>query len=97
MSRAWKLNVLWWFTLAVIGLLVNAAVCYRTIITLVENSDQLVHSQQVLNHLENTVSTVKDAETGQRGYLLTGRQIYLDPYSHAVEQLRERKKTISMT
>ena len=72
MSRAWKFSVFWWFTLAVVGLLLNAGICYHNLVTLVNNSDQLVHSQRVLNHLENTLSTVKDAETGQRGFLLAG-------------------------
>jgi PAS domain S-box-containing protein len=33
------------------------------------------------------LSTVKDAETGQRGYLLTGRVIYLQPYETANKSL----------
>jgi PAS domain S-box-containing protein len=96
MSRAWERNVLWWFALAVVGLLVNAGVCYHNLITLVENSQRLVHSQRVLNYLEDTLSTIKDAETGQRGYLLTGKQEYLKPYRRALEeignQVRELKE-----
>jgi PAS domain S-box-containing protein len=87
MSRAWKINVFWWFTLAVVGLLVNAGICYRNLVTLVDNSDALVHSQRVLNLLESVASTVKDAETGQRGFLLTQRKEYLEPYHQAVEQI----------
>src|SRR5690606_30201365 len=33
---------------------------------------------------------VLDAETGQRGYLLTGRNEYLEPYTLAVQKLDER-------
>jgi PAS domain S-box-containing protein len=87
MSRAWKFNVFWWFTLAVVGLLVNAGICYRNLVTLVDNSDLLVHSQRVLNLLESVASTVKDAETGQRGFLLTERKEYLEPYHQAVDQI----------
>ena len=29
-----------------------------------------------------------DAETGQRGYLLTGRKEYLEPYSAAQQEIR---------
>jgi PAS domain S-box-containing protein len=87
MNRAWKRGFLWWFGLAVVGLLVNAAVCYHSLVSLVEYSQRLVHSQQVLNHLEDTLSTIKDAETGQRGYLLTGRQAYLQPYHTAIRQI----------
>jgi PAS domain S-box-containing protein len=87
MSRAWKRDILWWFALAVVGLLVNAAACFRSLIALVNDSQRLAHSQQVLSHLENMLSLVKDAETGQRGYLLTSRPSYLEPYREAVRQI----------
>jgi PAS domain S-box-containing protein len=87
MKSARTLNVLGWFALAVAGLIINAGVCYHFLVRLVDNSRRVVHSQQVLNDLEDTLSTVKDAETGQRGYLLTGRPEYLAPYEQARDQL----------
>lgn len=36
------------------------------------------------------LSTVKDAETGQRGYLLTGQDEYLAPYRKALQVIHER-------
>ena len=42
-----------------------------------------MHTQQVMLKLEEVVSLVKDAETGQRGYLLTGEQQYLAPFTQA--------------
>lgn len=42
------------------------------------------HTHEVITTLDRLVSTVQDAETGQRGYLLTGKQQYLDPYEDAV-------------
>lgn len=38
-------------------------------------------------HLNLLLQNILDAETGQRGYLLTGSQRYLEPYSHAVAQI----------
>ncbi len=40
-------------------------------------------------------STVQDAETGQRGYLLTGDSSYLDPFNRAQERIPELKHTLS--
>jgi PAS domain S-box-containing protein len=40
--------------------------------------------------LEQLLSVLRDAETGQRGYLLTGRIEYLEPYDSAVDQVSER-------
>jgi signal transduction histidine kinase/CheY-like chemotaxis protein len=36
---------------------------------------------------ETVLSTLKDAETGQRGYLLTGKDAYLEPYEAARARL----------
>src|SRR4051812_46756469 len=39
---------------------------------------------------EMLLSTIKDAESGQRGYLLTGRKRYLLPYHQATESASAR-------
>jgi len=41
------------------------------------------HSHEVINGLERVLSTAKDAETGHRGYVLTGDESYLEPYREA--------------
>ncbi len=52
------------------------------------NDDAWVqHSFEVQAQLTRVLNLVQSAETGQRGYLLTGRDIYLGPYRVAVEQL----------
>ena len=53
------------------------------------NSDDqwVLHSLEVRAQLTRVLSLVQSAETGQRGYLLTGRDIYLTPYQMALEQL----------
>jgi signal transduction histidine kinase len=42
------------------------------------------HSYEVLGTLDDVISSIKDAETGQRGFLLTGRPDYLEPYGKGV-------------
>jgi PAS domain S-box-containing protein len=44
-------------------------------------------SRRIQDSAEDLLSTVKDAETGQRGYLLTGNEQYLDSYNSAVAQI----------
>ncbi len=39
------------------------------------------HSYLVINSAVNLLSDLKDAETGQRGYVLTGDDAFLEPYS----------------
>ena len=47
----------------------------------------VVHSLEVRDHLIRVLSLTQSGETGQRGYLLTGRDFYLGPYHNATAQL----------
>jgi PAS domain S-box-containing protein len=46
------------------------------------------HTYEVIASLETMISQMKDAETGQRGYLLTGDATYLRPFNEAVSILQ---------
>jgi PAS domain S-box-containing protein len=50
---------------------------------LVETSEARRDAYVHLGHLESLLSLIKDAETGQRGFLLTGEEAYLAPYHEA--------------
>jgi CHASE3 domain sensor protein len=45
------------------------------------------HSQDVTLEIVTVESLLKDAETGQRGYLYTGEARYLEPYNNAVSEI----------
>ncbi|HWD99641.1 MAG TPA: response regulator [Bryobacteraceae bacterium] len=52
------------------------------------NGEQdVVVSLTQLRLIDDVLSTLKDAETGQRGFLLTGKQSYLQPYLTATANL----------
>ena len=65
-------------------------VSYRGTEQLISTARQEKHTYQVLGELEEILSLVKDAETGQRGYLLTSENSYLDPYNQAQPAIRAR-------
>src|SRR5260221_3866205 len=44
----------------------------------------VTHTYKILNTLAETQAHIAVAETGQRGYLLTGRKDYFDPYDAAM-------------
>src|SRR5579872_2726296 len=48
------------------------------------SASQAVLTRQVVDTIDNLLSSMVDAETGQRGFLLTGRERYLEPYQRAV-------------
>jgi methyl-accepting chemotaxis protein len=75
------------FGLAGLALLIIATTSYRATGGLVDNNAKVSHSHQVQDQLAGLVSQLKDAETGQRGYILTGEDSYLAPYRAALDQI----------
>lgn len=80
-----------WQALPLLGgfVIVAAIVGGRAILAETQIADRVasrrsIETQQLLAGL---LSLTQDAETGQRGYLLTGEKTYLQPYQHAVEAL----------
>src|SRR5262245_33226841 len=48
------------------------------------------NAQEALVEIKQTLALLKDAETGQRGYLLTGEEEYLEPYQHATSLIEKQ-------
>src|SRR6266404_8034542 len=73
--------------LLVVALVVDAVLSLHNIREVATSVQWVSHTNEVLTRLEAVLSTLKDAETGQRGYLLTGEPAYLEPYRDAVDRL----------
>ena len=50
---------------------------------------QLAHSQATHSSVNRLLQDMLDAETGLRGYLLTGDERYLDPYKAGIATLQD--------
>jgi signal transduction histidine kinase len=57
-------------------------------------SDETASLRRVRSSIVNILTTVQDAETGQRGYLLANDISYLAPYNAAVQNLPERRQVL---
>ncbi|MBI3805351.1 MAG: PAS domain S-box protein [Nitrospirae bacterium] len=73
--------------LTVLIFIVTTAVSHRSTVRLSATAEWVSHTRQVLEQIEALFSTLKDAETGERGYLITGDEIFLEPYHAAVSQV----------
>src|SRR5258707_825651 len=62
-------------------------VAYRGMGELVDAAEWVAHTHKVKEALTEVMSALKDAETGQRGYLLIGDERYLEPYASAIKSL----------
>ena len=83
-----KIAAGFWFALAV--LIAVGFLSYASMTSLIANGRAVTHTEQVLTELEALMSTVKDAETGQRGYIITNRPEYLAPYNAGVANANDR-------
>lgn len=90
MSNQWtfgvKLGV--GFGFAGLVLLVIGMTGYFSTHRLIENDKLVSHTHQVRRDLSELLSELKDAETGQRGFVITGIESFLSPYLSAVEQIK---------
>ncbi|AEV83057.1 Methyl-accepting chemotaxis aspartate transducer [Actinoplanes sp. SE50] len=75
-----------------------SVVVYRSVNTLTDTAGKVEHTYQVLDRIDALRSSLKDAETGQRGYLVTGQDAYLAPYQQALTDLgTEQQQLRSLT
>ena len=60
----------------------------------VESDHWAAHAQRVVNELSNLLSAVKDAETGERGFIITGDKRYLEPYLASLHLIEEHLSSL---
>jgi len=75
----------YWFGISIFILVVISAVSYTFITNLLESRNLVDHSNEVILKLEKVMSIMKDAETSQRGYILTDQDDFLLPYKDAYQ------------
>ncbi|HWA16012.1 MAG TPA: CHASE3 domain-containing protein, partial [Gemmatimonadales bacterium] len=80
------------FCLAV--LVIGGVAGYQSTRRLAHNERLLEATTRSITDLNELLSTVKDAETGQRGYLLTGNEVYIQPYNNAVATLPKQLEVL---
>jgi signal transduction histidine kinase/DNA-binding response OmpR family regulator/CHASE3 domain sensor protein len=77
------------FIIAALATLVIAIVNFHSAETRADAVRAMDASTAAMRHLNRFNVAIKDAETGQRGYLLTGDPAYLQPYELAANSLQQ--------
>lgn len=89
-TRRWRRfirsSVLW---VAVLLIWALGAFTYFTLHELTATGLEADRAQNVRYEAERLLSLLKDAETGQRGFIITGDDAYLEPYEAAKTQTHE--------
>ena len=71
------------FAAAIVTVLLIAFFGYRSLDNEADSAAATTHTLEVIQRIDGLLSSLKDAEAGQRGYLLTARESYLEPYNNA--------------
>jgi methyl-accepting chemotaxis protein len=83
------------FAIVLIIFVIVGAVAYRSVGRQTETASAVTHSYAVENELTQLLASLQDAETGQRGYLITGTDSYLAPYTAALPQIEQHREELS--
>src|ERR1700761_7680770 len=75
------------FGLSLLLLIVTSVASYSSIQNLMDQSQWVDHTDSVLIKIDRVQSILRSAESGQRGYLLTGDTTFLRPLNNAQQQI----------
>src|SRR5918993_3040666 len=81
-----KRNLLIGYSISLVLLVISSVASYISIQNLMNSSEMVRHTNEVIQYLNHVELAAKDGESGQRGYLLTGEQRFLTPYNGAYER-----------
>jgi signal transduction histidine kinase/CheY-like chemotaxis protein/CHASE3 domain sensor protein len=87
------------FVVAGVAVVSIALFSYAALLKRGSTAELVAHTQKVTEQQQFLFSSLKDAETGQRGFLLTGDERYLEPYTRAKAalpgQLKEARELLA--
>jgi PAS domain S-box-containing protein len=84
-----RFSVITGFAILLAVLVINTAITRRQIAIQDNNQGWVEHTQRVLLEIRAVESLLTDAETGQRGFLYTGEERYLEPYTNALTEVNK--------
>ena len=75
------------FVLMLVLVVGTGVTAYQYTLRFIETNRLVVHTHEVLQELEGTLATLTNAETQERGYIITSDETFLQPYRTAVSQV----------
>jgi signal transduction histidine kinase/CHASE3 domain sensor protein len=84
------------FIISLLLIVLISVLSYKHINSLSQSAKQVMHTHKVQIELEQLISNLKDAETGQRGYLITKDSVFLQPFINARVRVNESFNTLKI-
>jgi len=82
------------FAFSLVILIIISFISYTHVVAIEDSTEKVMHTFKTSVKLEQLFSYIKDAETGQRGYMITGDSLFLKPYFGAHEKVNESFKNL---
>ena len=76
------------FSIIVLALILITMFSYQSINKVNDNMELVNHTREVVVQLKDNLSIMQDVETGQRGFVITGKKKYLEPFNLAIEKIK---------
>jgi len=83
MQGKFKRNLMVSTGISVLILLISSTASYLSIKSLLDSTEWVSHTQDVIYNLNRGTTVLTEAQTGMRGYLVTGKSDFLDQYDSA--------------
>ena len=71
----------------IVAFVIVDAIAYISIVNLIADENWVTHTYTVIDKTDSLLVTMVNAETGQRGYIITGNSTYLEPYNLAIADI----------
>jgi len=94
MRQSLERNVIAGLIVVFLALVANAVLSNRAANTLVRNEELVAHTREVQTQIESVLSSIREAESSARGYVITGEERYLKPYQQAIAEVDPKLKIL---
>ncbi len=65
------------------------------VLAISHNAEQMVRSNAIADEIETLMQHLVDVETGERGYIITGREVYLEPFTHGLAMVYQQRDELA--
>ena len=82
------------YAAAVVIFVIVGLISYKSINKLTETNYWVTYTYKVISEVEDVYANMLDIQRGERGYVLTGKEDYLEPYYNGIKKIDEDLKEV---
>ena len=88
-----KITIIFFFIVVILASVL--VVSYNNTQKLKSTNDLVGHTQEVLHQSDNVLLDILSIETGSRGYVLSGNEMFLEPYTNSISTIHNNLATLA--